>query len=102
MRKKIIGYAAVDSGQLIVVDPCYLKEWKDGEYVAFSKDGDNHYAKCCEKTLSEDNGGEVLVSAIAGNGVAFSTGWGDGSYPVTAHYGEGDSEGRIMKITIDF
>ena len=27
-----IGEVGVDSGQLIVCDPCYLKGWQDGEY----------------------------------------------------------------------
>ncbi len=97
MQKKIIGYAPVDSGQLIVVDPCYLREWKDGNV-----DDDSHYGRACQATLGKDGGGSILVSGIAGDGVAFSTGWGDGLYPVIAHYGEGENDGRIMKITIDF
>ncbi len=102
MTKKLLGYCAVDSGQLIAVDPCYLKNWKDGDYKPEDETNDNHYQRACEATTSEAGGGEVLVSGIAGLGVAFSTGWGDGSYPVYAHYGTGDDEGRIMKITIEF
>lgn len=33
MKKKLIGYVAVDSGHLMVCDPCYIKsEWKDAEF----------------------------------------------------------------------
>lgn len=93
--KELLGYCAVDSGQLIVVDPCYLKEWKDGEYGK----ADNHYGMACAATSSKAQGGEVLVAGIAGTGVAFSSGWGDGSYPVYAHY---DKDGRVSKIEILF
>ena len=31
--KKLIGNITVDSGQIIVVDPCYLKDYKANDYV---------------------------------------------------------------------
>lgn len=98
MKKKIIGYASVDSGQLVIVDPCYLRAWKDGEYRPDTVP-DNHYAKACVETLKQDGGGEILVSGTAGIGVAVQTGYGDGNYPVEAHYGD---EGRIEKIVVSF
>lgn len=104
MKSKIIGYAAVDSGQLLIVDPCYLGEWKAGE-VKCTKNGavsnaeDNHYAECVEKTLSFNGGGSLVIAGTAGEGVVFETGYGDGYYPVTAHYNE---DGRIIKVTVDF
>lgn len=30
--KVLIGQVAVDSGQIMIVDPCYLNEWKDNEF----------------------------------------------------------------------
>lgn len=30
--KVLIGQIGVDSGQVMIVDPCYLKEWKDNEF----------------------------------------------------------------------
>lgn len=92
--KKIIGYTTVDSGQLIIVDPCYLGEWKDGE----SDDLTSHYGKACEQTLNKNQGGKVLVSNIAGMGVAVSTGWGDGNFPVTAIY----KDGRVKEVRVKF
>jgi hypothetical protein len=92
MTKKLLGHVAVDSGQLIIVDPCYLKAWKDGDYDKT----DNHYGKTCSITDNQDRGGEVTVSPIAGNGVAFRTG-GDGGFPVYAHYRK---DGSISKIEI--
>lgn len=29
---ELIGYVGVDSGQVMIVDPCYLSEWKDNEF----------------------------------------------------------------------
>lgn len=93
MTKKLLGYAPVDSGQLIIIDPCYLSKWKDGE----SDDLTSHYGKACEKTLKE-GGGQILVSNVAGFGVVTGTYDGDGTYPVYAHI---DHTGRPTKITIE-
>ena len=32
MLKKLLGYVNVDSGQLMVTDPCYLKQFENNEY----------------------------------------------------------------------
>lgn len=32
MKKKLIGRIGVDSGQILIVDPCYLSDWKDNEF----------------------------------------------------------------------
>ena len=91
--KKLLGYAAVDSGQLIIVDPCYLKSWKDGS----AEDTTTHYGKACDITNNAQRGGEITVSHIAGNGVVFGTG-GDGNFAVYAHYRQ---DKTIAKITIE-
>ena len=95
MKKDILGYVCVDSGQVIIIDPCYLHEWKDGE----SDDKKSHYVKCCDITLSKKRGGEVLVSGVAGNGVVSGTYYGDGVYPV---YAKRDKGGRIESLEIVF
>lgn len=30
--KVLIGHIGVDSGQIMIVDPCYLNDWKDNEF----------------------------------------------------------------------
>jgi hypothetical protein len=90
--RKLIGHVAVDSGQLIISDPCYLRSWKDGE----ATDLNSHYGQACIASLSDECAGEILVSGIAGTGVVFSTG-GDGAFPVYAHY---QKDGSISKIEI--
>jgi hypothetical protein len=92
MKKTLIGKVAVDSGQLLIADPCYLRDWKDGDYP-----GDNHYARACR--LSLDGGETIRIAGLAGNGVVFPSGYGDGEYAV---YGFLGGDGRILKVEIDF
>jgi hypothetical protein len=92
------GSFAVDSGQAMVGDPCYLGEWKgmvDGEPF----DHENHigeygYLGACGTTIKDSFG--VLGNDEA---VVFSTGYGDGHYPV---YVQLNDEGRVVKVVIDF
>lgn len=94
MTWKTIGTIGVDAGLCWVGDPCYIlggdrpksigKDWPEfcdllgGEYPT-------------QKSFSYDMGHEGL-------GVCFSTGYGDGSYPVKAKF----EDGRIKEIKIKF
>ena len=91
-KRFLLGYVGVDSGQLVLVDPAYLRDWKDGPFDLDFKP-DNAYAECCMASLSAKGGGNVF-SDLA---VCFSTGWGDGSYPVFAT----KEDGRIVKVEIE-
>lgn len=94
-----IGSFAVDSGQAMVGDPCYLDSWKpwDSNVEKFdehvNKAGEYSYLGACNATLTEGYG------ALGNLGVVFSTGYGDGVYPV---YAEINEDGRVAKIVIDF
>ena len=95
---KIIGYCTVDSGQLIIVDPCYLKNQVDGEF--YPDINNNHYSECCNITLNNPNkAGKITISQPAEKGVVTQTKNGDRIYPIKAHY---NKENTITKITIDF
>jgi hypothetical protein len=95
-----IGSFTVDSGQAMVGDPCYLDEWKnwDEKEEDFSEhpkhSGEYSYLGASNATLTEGFGDLGL-----GRGIAFSTGYGDGIYPVYAKFNE---DGRIVKVIIDF
>jgi hypothetical protein len=91
--KKIIGYCGVDSGQLLVIDPCYLSKWKDGEFDP-NKKLDNSYARACELTCGD---GQECGGEVQEGGVVFASGYGDGNYPVIATY---NKDRRIIKIEI--
>lgn len=93
-----IGNIAIDSGQAMVGDPCYLDNWdtnKNDEWNLEGKIGQYSYHGASATTLTEDSAGELGM----GSAVVFSTGYGDGFYPVYAEYNE---DGRIAKVVIDF
>ncbi len=137
MATKLIGHVGVDSGQLLLCDPCYIdSEWVNedfedfrtyqhkntGNELTYRIDFDNYqrpiaeydgknmneliatgeweevpdtkeaknpfsYNACAKATLSEDGHGQLRFKmGHVGAGVAFSTAFGDGVYPVVAHY----------------
>lgn len=93
-----IGNIAIDSGQAMVGDPCYLDNWdtnKNDEWNLEGKVGDYSYQGASATTLTEQSAGELGM----GTAVVFSTGYGDGFYPVFVEYNE---DGRIAKVVIDF
>jgi hypothetical protein len=82
----------------MVGDPCYLDNWdtnKNDEWSLEGKQGQYSYQGASATTLSENSAGELGI----GTAVVFSTGYGDGYYPVYAHYNE---DGRISMVIIDF
>ena len=95
----LIGQFAVDSGQAIVGDPCYLDEWKpwNAEEVDFTdhanRVGEYGYLGACNATLGKGFGQLGYMA------VSFSTGYGDGLYPVYASINE---DGRVTKVVIYF
>lgn len=97
---QLIGEFSVDSGQAMVGDPCYLDEWKpwNSEENNFedhvNKKGEYGYLGACEATL-----GKGFGQLGGANAVAFSTGYGDGLYPV---YAQINDDERVALIVIDF
>jgi hypothetical protein len=93
MKKKIIGQVGVDSGSLLISDPCYINDH-------FSIRGDDIYNiypdKDRHRQISTKATKNTIKIPIA---MTVRTGWGDGVYPVTAHY---NKYGRIAKIEINF
>jgi hypothetical protein len=81
----LIGYVGVDSGQLMLCDPCYIdKDFPTEEFNPDQPDDRGTYPMtyngACGATLSDKRFGE-LGHGLA---VAFSSGLGDGTYPVYA------------------
>lgn len=85
MTTKLIGHCGVDSGQILLIDPCYV--YNDD----YSKKSE--YYDCCQITLSKEKAGETEL------GVVTSTYSGDGNYPV---YATTDEHGGIMSVEIVF
>jgi hypothetical protein len=92
------GSFAVDSGQAMVGDPCYLDEWEPwANGTPFDHEGHKGkygYLGASGVTL-DDSYGDVG----GGKGVVFSTGYGDGYYPVFVKIIE---DGRVGMVVIDF
>ena len=90
------GSFAVDSGQAMVGDPCYLDGWdtnKNDEWELEGKVGQYSYQGASATTLASNYGG------LGNSAVVFSTGYGDGLYPV---YVQMNDDGRVSKVVIDF
>ena len=150
MSSKLIGHVGVDSGQLLLCDPCYIdSEWKQEDFedlriyqhkttkdklqfledftfytdpiesyggknmneliatgeweeVPDTKEAVNpfSYNACAKATLSEDGHGQLNFNlGHPGVGVAFSTAFGDGIYPVIAHYMD---DGTLRSVEVVF
>lgn len=107
MTKKLVGYVGVDSGQVLICDPCYLgkdSQWQeDDEKETFQSvpEGKFSYMGCGKATLSKEGHGQLVFKlGHAGAGVVSGTYDGDGIYPVYAHYKKGES--RPFKLEIIF
>jgi hypothetical protein len=107
-----VGQVPVDSGQVFVVDPCYVLDGDvefegndDGQYTVSS---DNPYSRACAASMSEAQAGPFRANATTHtplgkpidlnampDAVCTSTGWGDGVYPVYVEY---DSDGRVARL----
>jgi len=99
--RKLIGHVGVDSGQIMICDPCYIdsswekKEWgnsEDFKKKCEENKGKFNYLGACAATLGEELAGQFDP------GVATSSGYGDGEYPVYITY----KEGRVKKIEVVF
>jgi hypothetical protein len=88
-RRKI-GTVGVDSGMVWIGDPAYLGSRDTG------------FKKAHKDLMSGKVHGPTAFKfkmGHAGLGVATTTGFGDGSYPVMATY---DRDGRVSKVEIEF
>lgn len=119
VKRKLIGYAPVDSGQIMICDPCYIKgefsmdeESWDGIKELLPEGAaslnDMHKLECpddlplnyfgaCIASCSKDGGGNFS------DGVSVRSGYGDGYYPVFVEYIDDGFWGRRVKsVTIEF
>lgn len=91
------GSFMVDSGQAIVGDPCYLNDWDTN--TGDKWEPEKHAYEYSYQGASNATLFEAFGELGGGRAVAFSTGYGDGNYPV---YVQMNSDGRVSKIVIDF
>lgn len=94
LKRVFIGEVGVDSGQLMIVDPCYLHNWEPGDFNPKNPHPSNSYDEVCRVTAATK---EYYGQTFRGLAAAFASGYGDGVYPV---YGYLDENGRVMKVEI--
>lgn len=88
-----VGTFTVDSGIVMIGDPCYLDRWNTEELPADPDEPIDPYgyAAACEVALSPEGAGDLDCEASVVAAV------GDGIYPV---FVERDARGRITAIHI--
>ena len=86
-QHELVGVCAVDSAQLLIVDPLYLRNITR---ETAEKLVDECFDVSCGRVMS--NHGHSLATVIP-------TGYGDGAYPV---YAVRDENGRVMRVEIRF
>ena len=106
-KRELIGRFGVDSGQVIIVDPCYLDKWTDTSTgdLDFTpgKNMDFSYNGACNASLSDKGFGELHHGAISEYAVVSTTGIGDGVYPVYAEVEDIGGWGeRVVRLVVDF
>jgi hypothetical protein len=82
---KQIGVVGVDSGTMLLGDPCYWLSDKDYEKEVVHPNFDKSRQICYDL-------------GHAGKGVIVSSGYGDGCYPVIAKF----QDGRVKEVTVKF
>lgn len=87
-RWKTVGKCAVDSGQIMFIDPCYVIP-------------ESAWSKFLQRfhKAEVDGAAEMNMFGVMGLGVVVTTAHGDGVYPVEARYNE---YGDIIEVRISF
>lgn len=93
---RLIGHVGVDSGQVMITDPCYLDSWKADDFTEVGTNLDYSYSGACNATLGENGGAEIGSGT---QGVASRTAYGDGCYPVFQIIGD---DGTVEGLFVDF
>jgi hypothetical protein len=109
-EERLIGYVGVDSGQIMITDPCYIDSQWTSHGDNFSHEPDSKglypfdYGGACSATLSDEQAGALrFAMGHEGAGVVTSAGFGDGSYPVYATFSdEGEWGTRVKSIRVEF
>lgn len=86
---ELVGTIAVDSGQIMVIDPCYV--WSD-DFALGAEPTGGEYDAVCRVTTGTKGFGQIDL------GFATGTLYGDGVYPVYAEM----VDGRIARLIIEF
>lgn len=92
----LLGYAGVDSGTLMVVDPCYVLPDEDGKGA--DKTYDQAFGNIEKFFASKPPHVESVVKGTGGNATIFGGFGGDGNYPV---FGLWQDDYGLKRVVID-
>jgi hypothetical protein len=93
---EMIGSFGVDSGTVLIVDPCYVLDGEGKYPLSFG----HNWEEFVVMNLMDDHGHLTSKQLHGEMGVVSSTGYGDGVYPVWARM---DNTGtRIAELRIEF
>ena len=98
-KTKLAGFCGVDSGQIMVIDPCYA--FNDNYSGQDTETTGGNYDAICRVSIADTFGEFPLpANGYHGNvGVVTSSGYGDGNYPV---FVDVNDEGRVVELRIAF
>ena len=109
-----IGSIGVDSGQMMLADPCYVKDFADDnsdaegvmKLMEAMKDGSDNsfsYIGACSQSNTPQQAGVLVNDIGAEMGVVCSSGFGDGGYPVyVKRHDFGEWGKRVVEMKIEF
>jgi hypothetical protein len=94
MEWETVGTVGVDTGRLLITDPAYLDLWG---YV--SEPGSYSDTGLSDGMTGRDSAALTFPTGGEGAGVAVSTGYGDGLYPVQVSR---TTDGRVAAVRVVF
>ena len=109
-----IGTIGVDSGQMMLADPCYVKDFADDnsdaegvmKLMEAMKDGSDNsfsYIGACSQSNTPQQAGVLVNDIGAEMGVVCRSGLGDGGYPVyVKRHDFGEWGKRVVEMKIEF
>lgn len=93
LNRKYIGNVHVESGRLLLIDPCNLKNWQPGIYDPTFPLPLNHYDEAQKLADTEPWHGRMFDDCA----VVVTPADGAGPYPVYAYFTE---DGLLVKVAV--
>jgi hypothetical protein len=93
------GEIGIDSGQAMVGDPCYLDEWDTNKNDKWPDDLSKKVGEYSYHGASATTAGRGYGELGHAHSVVFSTGNGDGVYPVYVYV---NNDKQVSAVIIDF
>ena len=109
-----IGTIGVDSGQMMLADPCYVKDFSEDnsdaegvmKLMEAMKDGSDNsfsYIGACSQSNTPQQAGVLVMDIGAEMVVVCSAGFGDCGYPVyVKRHDFGEWGKRVVEMKIEF